>query len=80
MRDVIGEYELTNVPLSPLNPDRSLIKGGVDKSSAVEEVFKFVNTKPLTQVPHDLFVCYVIDGTAILNEINPRPTCMGKAR
>ena len=33
-------------------------------------VLKFANTKALTQAPHDLPVCYVIDGMTI----NPKPT------
>ena len=69
MRTVIGEHELTNVPLSLFNPDGSLINGGVGKSSAVDEVLKFANVKPLTQVRH---VCYVIDDMAILNKLNPK--------
>ena len=46
MRTVIGEHELTNVPLSLFNPHVSLINGGVGKSSAVDEVLKFANAKP----------------------------------
>ena len=73
MRTVIGEHELTNVPLSLFNPDGSLINGGVGKSSAVDEVLKFANAKSLTQVRHDFPVCYVIDGMSILNKLNPKP-------
>ena len=65
---------MKNVQLSLLNPVRSLIKGDVGKSSAVDEILKFANTKPRTQVPHDFFVCYIIDGMAVLNKINPNRT------
>ena len=61
MRTVTGEHKLTDVPLSILNPDGSLIKGGVGKSSIVDKVFKFANTQPLTQVPYDFFVYDIID-------------------
>ena len=52
MRTVIGENELTNVPLSFFSLDGSLINGGVGKSSTIVEVLKFGNTKPLAQVSH----------------------------
>ena len=74
MWSLIGEREIKNVQLSLLNPVRSLIKGDVGKSSAVDEILKFANTKPRTQVPHDFFVCYIIDGMAVLNKINPNRT------
>ena len=57
MVSLIGKREITNVQFSLLDPVRSLIKGDVDKSSAVDEILKFANTNPLTQVPQDfLFV------------------------
>ena len=74
MRTVIGEHELINAPLSLFNPDGSLITVGVGKSSAVDEVLKFANAKRLTQVRHDFPVCYVIDGMAISNKLNPKLT------
>ena len=79
MRTVIGEQKLTNVSLSLFNPDGSLIKIDVGKSSAVDKVLKLVNTKPLTQVPHDFPVCYVIDGICIVNKLNPKPTWVKQA-
>ena len=42
MRTVIGEQKLTNVSLRLFNPDGSLIKTDFGKSSAVDEVLKFV--------------------------------------
>ena len=57
MRTAIGEHELINIALSLLNPNRSLINGGVGKSSAVDEVLKFANAKSLTQIPHDFPIC-----------------------
>ena len=71
MRTVIGKRKLTTVSLSLFNPDGNLIKSDVDKSSAVDKVLTFANTKPLTQVPH---VCYVIDGMSIVSKLNPKPT------
>ena len=59
MRVVTGEHQLTNITLHLLNPDGSLINSGVRKSSAVDEILKFANTKPLIQVSHDFPVCYV---------------------
>ena len=35
-------------------------------------------TLNLTQVRHDFPVCYVIDGMAILNKLNPKPTWVKK--
>ena len=35
-------------------------RGGVGKSGVVDKVLKFANTKLLTRVPLDFFVCYVI--------------------
>ena len=79
MRTVIGEHKLTNVSLSLFNLDGSLIKSGVGKSSAVDEVLKLVNTKPLTQVPHDFPVSYVIDGMSIVNKLNLKPIRLKRA-
>ena len=79
IRTVIGEQKLTNVSLSLFNPDGSLIKIDVGKSSAVDKVLKLANTKPLTQVPHDFPVCYVIDGICIVNKLNPKPTWVKQA-
>ena len=53
MRTVIGENELTKLPLSFFSLDGSLINGGVGKSNTIVEVLKFGNTKPLAQVSHD---------------------------
>ena len=79
MRTVIGEHKLTNVSLSLFNLDGSLIKSGVGKSSAVDEILKLVNTKPLTQVPHDFPVSYVIDGMSIVNKLNLKPIRLKRA-
>ena len=68
MRTVIREHELTNVPLSLVNPDGNLTNGGVGKASAVDRILKFTNAKPLNQVPQELFIFYAIDGIAILNK------------
>ena len=68
MRTVIGEHELTNVPLSLVNPDGNPINGGVGKASALDRILKFTKAKPFNQVPQEFFICYVIDGIAILNK------------
>ena len=41
---------------------------GVGKASVVDRILKFTNAKPLNQVPQELFICYAIDGIAILNK------------
>ena len=47
IRTVIGEHELTNVPLNLWNLDGSLVNGGDGKSSTVNQVLNFANVKPL---------------------------------
>ena len=38
MGTAIGGHKLANVPSSFFNPDGNFIKGGIDKSSAVDKV------------------------------------------
>ena len=64
---------MTNFSLGLFNLEITFINVGFGKSCAVDKVLKFLNTTPLTQDPHDFFVCYVIDGIDILNKLNPKP-------
>ena len=79
IRAVIGEHKLTNASLNLFSPDGGLMKSDVGKSSAFNEVLKFLYTKSLTHVPHDFPVCCIVGGMSFVNKLNPKPTWVKRA-